>query len=234
MMKKLLTFAFILCLALCATSAMAAGKLTTTQENIRVYKSYNSFYVYFTAEVTNIGNKPTCYNDGLLELFDANGDVLESSTSFKCYPEYLNPGETGYLWTTVTLKNVTEVTDVDDFAFTVTGKSVNANPVHRFATTARYNSYSSGWYTYEYVYTTIANDTGDTVYDYRVVIVLKDSQGKVLWCGSQDEGSVGMLANTSIELRSSLHYESALSDLKDKGYQISDLTLETIAYYTQK
>ena len=229
-MKKFLRFFLILALVLISTTALAAGKLTATQENLRVLPFYGSYYVYFYAEVTNAGDKTVRYEDGLLELYDAQGDTLESSGWLNMYPKTLEPGETGYLWTTLSLDNIENPSDVADYALTLVGKGSNENPVHIFPSSVRYEKQEDGWWTTETLYTILENDTQETVYDTYVVMVLKDGEGKLLWCDCTNTGAVGLLPGTSAEVRDTITYDSIIQQLQEDGLNLGELSFSCIAF----
>ena len=48
------------------------------RENFYVLPYWSGFAGYVYAEVKNIGDKPVQFNGGLLELFDAEGNSIES------------------------------------------------------------------------------------------------------------------------------------------------------------
>jgi len=98
----------LLVLVLLPVSAFAAGKATVTQEAfyVRPFTTYYAGEIY--AEITNTGDKPVIFNGGLVELYDANGDAIESQNLYSCYPAILAPGEKGYLYRTITVKEATE------------------------------------------------------------------------------------------------------------------------------
>ena len=87
-MKKWTALLLTLALALSATSAMAAGKLTVNQETYVAAEGY-SLKSYIFAEVENTGDKNIAFNDCLLEILNADGDPTDNETIYRMYPEIL-------------------------------------------------------------------------------------------------------------------------------------------------
>ena len=230
-MKKIALFALTMVMVLTAVCpAFAAGKLEVTQEKFYSIEPYDdSFYVYIFAEVTNSGDKAVEYNNALWEIYDANGDTLDSSDWLSCYPDVLEPGETGYVSAYMSLDDVESAEDAADYLLTVSGKSAKENNIVRLPATVAY-TYTKGDYrdTHELV-ATVTNDTDKTVYDYRVVYAVKDAAGNLLYTENVQPSYVGILPGTSVEVTRDLSYDSVVETLLEQGVLNFD-QVEVIAY----
>ena len=177
----LLTIACVL-FAICAS---AAGKLTVTQEAffVRPYLSYFAGEVY--AEVSNTGDKPVSFNGGLLELFDPNGDSIESTNLYSCYPEVLEPGETGYLYVSQYVEEATNKQDIDDYSLTVTGKSQSDKKTVRLKSEGSFGEYQMSEYFSSYgTNALITNTSGEPAKDITVVYALFTEDDKLIYVNS--------------------------------------------------
>ena len=77
-MKKMVCLLLACMMTLCSASALAAGKLSVTQENFHYVENYWN-YGYAYAKVENVGDKPIKVNAGVLEIYDADGEVITST-----------------------------------------------------------------------------------------------------------------------------------------------------------
>lgn len=230
-MKKIALFVLTMVMVLTAVCpAFAAGKLVVNQEKFYSIEPYeDSFYVYIFAEVTNAGDKAVEYNNALWEIYDANGDTLDSSDWMNCYPDVLEPGETGYVSAYMSLDDVESAEDAADYLLTVSGKSAKENTIVRLPATVAY-TYTKGDYrdTHELV-ATVTNDTDKTVYDYRVVYAVKDAAGNLLYTENVQPSYVGILPGTSVEVTRDLSYDNIVEELLEQGILNFD-QVEVIAY----
>jgi hypothetical protein len=175
-MKK--TIAILLCVLLLSvsTATFAAGKLSVVQENFHVISSlWTNGYVY--AKVTNAGDKPTKINAGVLEIYDDAGEVIASSDYLSAYAEYLEPGQYTYVKMYSEIKSGT----ASDYNFTLTNKTDNSKRTLRLPVeTDLQLDVKSGWWTYNYMYATVTNDTEEALYGIKVVLALLDAEGNIL------------------------------------------------------
>ncbi len=116
-----IALAALMILVLLCGSALAAGKLSVTQENFYAVEGY-SLYGYVFARIENTGDKPVEYSSGLLEVYDADGNTLCSDTYPSVYGRYLQPGEFAYYKQYERVENQESADVIDDYALTVTGK----------------------------------------------------------------------------------------------------------------
>ncbi len=185
-MKKL--FALVLCIALCLTSAaaLAAGRLSVTQENFHAVPSYTT-YGYAYAKVENSGDKPIKINAGVLEIYDADGEVITSDDYLSAYAEYLQPGEYTYVSMYEEIEGAEDGVTAADYMLTLTGKSDKDGATLRLpVTTDLQLNVEEGWWVHNYLYATITNNTDEPMYDIGVVMALLDEDGNILYMDSDN------------------------------------------------
>jgi len=227
-MKKILV-SFLVILSLCPTVALAAGKLTVTNEVFIVlpYSSYHAGYIY--AELENTGDKPVEYSGGLLELYDADGNSIESTSPYRMYPNVLQPGEKGYIMDYQSVKEATDRSFIDDYLLTATGKGANSSDnVIRYPASAYLDivKRSSSWINY-YQVATFENDTTKTCSDFYVVFVARDKEGNMLHVQHCNPSYVGVLPGSSVEVRYRLDSD-IIEYYEDKGVVID--TVDAIVF----
>lgn len=177
-MKKLICILMAAVLLLACAPAMAAGKLSVSQENFHfVTGVWNYGYAY--AKVENIGDKPIKVNAGVLEIYDGEGEVITSTDYMRSYATYLQPGE----YTYVTMYEEVEDAEVvpSDYMLTLTGKSDNSEIAVRLPVETKLElGVTEGWWDYNYMYATITNNTDATLFDLEIVLALLDGEGNIL------------------------------------------------------
>ena len=180
-MKKWTALLLTLALALSATSAMAAGKLTVNQETYVAAEGY-SLKSYIFAEVENTGDKNIAFNDGLLEILNADGDPTNNETIYRMYPEILAPGEKGYITEYTYPSDASTLDDIADYSLVVTGKSTKDEAPVRLEAAAEYGVAVSTWDSETAaVRVTVTNTTEATLYECNMVFGLYDAEGKLLY-----------------------------------------------------
>lgn len=126
-----------------------------------------------------MGDRPIKVNAGVFEVYDANGDVLTSTDYINAYAAYLQPGEYTYVKLSVEIE---EGQTPDDQMLTLTGKSDSStSALHLPVETKLELGVQSGWWTYNYMYATVTNNTDDIVYNVAVVLALLDAEGNILY-----------------------------------------------------
>ena len=182
-MKKIV--ALLLVLALCGgcMTAMAAGKLSVTQENSHYIDSYGKYFYTF-AKVENVGDKAIKVNAGVLEVYNADGDAITSSDWINAYACYLEPGEYTYVRV---YESIDDDQVPDDYSLTLTGKADKDYANRRFAAETKLElDVDEGWLTRNYMYATVTNTTDDVLYGLSVVMALLDAEGNILYVESDD------------------------------------------------
>ena len=180
-MKRLVAAVLVAMLMLGASSALAAGKINVEQENFMTVKDYND-YAYAFAKVTNTGNKLIRVNAGILEVFDAEGDVITSTDNMYKYAEYLEPDEYTYVYIGAKLEEG-QMANVDDYLLTITGKSESENRTKRLEVKdlSFKRGVQEGYSTYDYAYFTVVNNTDEVMWNVKVIYALLDDLGNILF-----------------------------------------------------
>ncbi len=200
-MKKFAALVLALCLTLSCTAALAAGKLEVSQESYVPVAFYSSFMGCLFAEVTNTGDNNVEFNDGIVEVLNEDGEVVEIENIYSAYPYILAPGETGYVMTTVYANDATSLSDIADHSLTITGKTCKEDAFTHLDVDAKVESYDSWGTTYYRVVFTITNNTSETIYNARTVAGVYDAEGKLLYAGADTLYNVGIPAGTTVEAR---------------------------------
>lgn len=228
-MKKLVSILLTLALCLGCTCALAAGKLNVVQENTYfVVTDYSKNY-YAYAKVENSGDKAIMVNDGLLEVYDAEGTAITSSDWPETYARYLQPGEYTYVSFSC-YEGFEEGAEPNDYALTLTGKANKDNTNVRFPveTELKLNVQEDEWNTYDYMYATVTNSTDEVVYDLYVVLALLDADGNILYVESEGlYGSVGLNPGSSITVRA--YISSDFMEYFEKN-NLTPTSVDAIAY----
>ena len=224
-MKKIvcLMLAAVLCVA--AIPAMAAGRMNVVQENYHYVGGFMN-YVYAYAKVENTGDRPIKVNAGVLEIYDAAGEVLTSTDYENAYATYLQPGE----YTYVEMYEDLEDNQVPaDYMMTLTGKSENDKVAFRLPVEARFElDVKDGWWEYNYLYATVSNPTQDILYDMEVVFALLDGAGNIICIESKGLYSeVGIMPGQSVMIR--LDISSTFTDYYD-AQGIVPASVDALAY----
>jgi len=227
-MKKGMALLVSMALMMSAAAALAAGRTTVTQEAfyVRPVSSYYAGEIY--AEITNTGDKPVVYNGGMIELYNPDGDAIESSNIYNCYPAILGPGETGYLYQTTYVKEAEERKYIDDYMLTVTGKAENEKVTVRMQSEGSYGEFKRSKYWTDYtVFALVTNDTDELLREIRVVFALFDESGNLLYADSVEPRYVGLPPGATIEVRQTV--DSRIVEAWD-AEGIQPARIDTIAY----
>jgi len=225
-MKKLLAFIIVLLIVL-STPAFAAGKLTVTQEAfyVRTYSSYFAGAIY--AELTNTGDKPVKFNGGLIELFNEDGDSIESSNIYSCYPPILGPGEAGYIYFTTPVKEAEEKSYIDDYTLTVTSKGENKEGIKYLPSVGEYIEIQKSSSKDFNLSATIQNDTDSLLKKISVAFALYDADDKLIYTDYTSPYSIGVPSGQTIVVFTNV--ERRIIDVWETD-GISPARIETIAY----
>lgn len=206
-MKKVWILMLTLAMVLSCTSALAAGKLRVEQENFFAVDDYRLYGVAFAC-VKNVGDRPVKVQAGILEVFDTEGETLTSTDYLNSYARYLQPDEYTYVKLSAEVENAT-VDDVDDYLLTVTGKSDNDYTSLRLPVETAYEpDVQTSYYTYDYMYATVTNNTDEPIYDVNVVLVLLTEDNNILYLTSEGMYSdKAIMPGSSIRIRATVDSE---------------------------
>ncbi len=227
-MKKMVSLLLCFVLVLVSVSALAAGKLNVSKECFYVIDNYST-YAYAFARVENSGNKPITVNAGVMEVYDKNGDVVTSSDYLSRYARVLQPGEYTYVSIYKDIDNPDQVEKPYDYMLTVTGKTDEDYKTTRFPVeTELALNVGDGYWTHNYMYATIKNDTEEIVYDLSVVMVLLDAEGNILYLNNDSLfNDRGLTPGSSIVIRTDI--PSAFMDYFTAN-NLTPASVDAIAY----
>ena len=201
-------------------SPEANPELTVLEENFIVWKGYGSDEGFYIAKVQNQNDAPMSISDAVMVLTDADGnEIARKEYLGESGSRYLEPGEISF---------VTMYADVEEgvvpAAYEVT-----------FQTSA--NSYSTdtqvevsgaelriqeGYWTNYYLAATFTN-TGDApVSQVRVVIALKDAEGKLLAIVTPSLYQNELAAGSTITLMDSLDSRT-VDYITENGLELGEL-----------
>ena len=210
-------------------AAMAAGKLTVTQQNFYALNS-TSITGNAYARVENTGDAPVQYNAGLFEVYDASGDTMASTSRLNVYAKYLLPGEHGYVKVSSKLEDADTYKDAADYALTVSGKGSVDSETKYYPSTGEYQTdvEVSDYNKSDYLVATITNNTDETVYEIEVVMALLDAQGNIL-----DIESMALTNSIGIDPGCSIKVRKTVSDDMTDAFERAGLipaSVDTLAY----
>ncbi len=225
-MKKLICLTLALMLALASVPALAAGRLNVVQENFHAVSGWWN-YGYAFAKVENSGDKPIKVNAGVMEIYNAAGEVLTSTDWMSSYATYLQPGEYTYVQMYSELE---EGMVAADYMLTLTGKSDSSMTALRLPVSEVRLSLNEeeGWLTYNYMYATVTNNTDAPLYSIEVVLALLDEEGNILYVDSKELYSeVALMPGSSMIVRRDIS-SSFLEYYAANG--LTPATVDAIAY----
>ena len=227
-MKRVLALGMVLVLVTLAVPALAAGKLFSAQENLYVIPYYDTtVYCNFYAELKNDGDKPVEFSNGLLELYDADGNSIISSDIYYCYPMVLEPGGHAFVYS----NEYPDLGDktIEDHMLSVMGQGKVTQQIVLLDTTAKFETRSDGYYSNDYLTAVITNNTGDILYGFEAVFALKDAEGNLLYVTSSSwyGYNVGILPGSSVQMEMTV--DSTISGYLSAN-NLVPATAECIAY----
>lgn len=161
-----------------AQEPVAGGKLEVKQENAHFIPGYSN-YEYVYAKVENVGGREIKLNDCVLEVYNEAGEVMASKDYGDANAAYLKPGEYTYLSMYVYDNLETEPAK---YSLSITEKTEKDTTNVRFPVeTDLQLNVEEGWWTRNYMYATITNNTDETVFSMEVVLALLDAEGNILY-----------------------------------------------------
>ena len=107
-MKKILLLAWVLALALCAP-AMAQEAGVIVQSSCSIVQSGENYLTYCFAQVHNNTDNVLCLDEGVFELTSGDETLAMEEVS-RLWPQFLAPGEDGYLFDVVPFEQMPQVT----------------------------------------------------------------------------------------------------------------------------
>lgn len=218
MKNKLFAIVAILAVLMLSTSALADGQINLSHEKYTLDDEGEKAYVFALAE--NIGDKAMKLSDASFELLDADGKVLEDTESVKAVADYLQPGESSYVYAVIDLEDVEG--EIADHTFTIKGKENDKYTSVRLATACELDPEDS-----DTALVTVTNDTDDVVYGVKGAVTFLDADENIVAINS-----VSMLSKVGLNPSSSVTMKVAIpSDFEDaaKAIGMKNLTLDAVA-----
>ncbi len=226
-MKRFVSLLMALCLTLCCSAALAAGKLEVTQETYVAVESYGSCTGYLYAEITNTGNSNAEFDSGVLEVLSENGDVTDTSAIYSAYPNVLAPGEKAYLVERIYAEDGVQLSEIADHSLSVLGKTSKDEAAAHLDASAVVEAYE-GWDGTDYrIILTVTNSTDKTVYDALLVVGVYDQDGTLLYADDDVIYRVGIPAGGTLEYRLDVNTDIVACW---KANSIQPISAEVICY----
>lgn len=143
------------------------------------------------------------------------------------YASTLQPGEYTYVQLSAQIQDSTKI--AEDYSLTLTGKSDNLSKIRRIPCTTELKlNYKSGWWTYNYMYAYVTNNTNEPLFGIKIVFALLDAEGNILFVASDD-----LYSNRALTPGSTMIFREDISSafmdyFKAKGFE--PLRVDAIAY----
>ena len=225
-MKKLFALTLALALTCCSFSALAAGKLSVTQENFWVISSYWADAAYAYAKVENAGDKAIDVNAGILEIYDEKGDVITSGNYLQVYPKTLQPGEYTYVSLAMEVQQTKDLGKPEGHQLTLAGKTDDESATVRLP--AELKLAEGEWWKADALEVTVTNNTEETLYGIQAVFAVLDAEGNILWIDSDSQfAAYGLTPGSSAVIRREIN-QSFVNYFTAKG--VTPASVDVIAY----
>lgn len=231
-MKRLILLLLALALLAAAPAASAEGALSVVQEDFHVV-SAQSLYGYLYARVQNTGDAPIRIDGGEFEIMDPDGNALCGTKSLWRYAEYLQPGEYTYVYFYLKIDGAETPDQVGDYSMSIDMREASDKVTFRLPQESSYEpGVQEGSWSYDYITTTLTNDTDRTAFDVTIVRALLDAEGSILYIDSDNMYShKGILPGSSIVLRRAVN-SSFAAYFEENGYEPA--SVDAIAYFYTK
>ena len=223
MKNKLFAIIAVVAMLMLSVSALADGQLSLTHERYTLDDDGEHAYVF--GQVENIGDKTMKVTDASFELLDADGKVLEDTESVKAVADYLQPGESAYVYAVIDLEDVEG--DIADYTFSVKGKEDDKYTTIRLSTACELDPKDS-----DVALLTVTNDTDEVLYGVKGSVTFLDPDDNVVAINS-----VSMLSKVGLNPGASVTMKVEIpSDFEDaaKAIGMQNLTLEAVACCNEK
>lgn len=198
--KRICIFAIAILFCLSMSPTYAVGKLEVVQQNFHfVDKSWYNCYYYLKVE--NTGDKNVTKSNALYEIYDENGDPLESTTyGIYCYPSCIAPGETGYVYCSDDIDDsYSSQADTIDGMVTIIGKTTSNDAPIRYSATGEYTQNSGD----DEISISFTNTTENILWGVKFVVALLDEADNILYVNDFST-SVGLHPGSSFTFNMSI------------------------------
>lgn len=228
-MKKLLAIILLLCLVY--TSAFAVGSLERTETRVvRDAKDSGKYDVNVYIQVKNTGDAAVSLDKAQIYLYDANSTVLEDDTTYGMYPPVLQPGEVGYIYDWMYNVDATLAESIASYSINISNET-DARYIDQITYLPHSVSYAEvipyGDTVNPIATFTITNDTAEAIWEPRMVVIVRSTEGKILSIQTADAYNVGIPAGSSMMYEMDLG-SNYLKKWKAAGHTVG--TLETYCY----
>lgn len=226
-MKKMTVILLIAALLLSSVPALAAGKISVSDERTFVITDKDDQY-YLYAKLENTGNKPIQINTAFLEVYDAEGASIADTSNYSSWAKYLAPGDYTYIKMTIKLDEGLKE-KVDDYSLSIVGKSADDKKTVRLSSAGEYvQDAQDDNKTSAYMYCTLKNDTEAPLSEYYVCFALQDEEGNILYINSfNSTGNLEVMPGSSIRVRVPVE-DAFAAYIAEKG--IVPAKVDVIAY----
>lgn len=218
MKNKLFVIVALMAALLLGSFALAEGQINLSQ--VRYTLDDDGEHAYVFAKAENIGDAVIKVGDASFELLDSDGKVLEDTESVKAIADYLQPGESVYVYSVIDLEDVEG--EIADYSFTVKGKDDDKYTSVRLATRCEPDPKDS-----DVALLTVTNDTEDVLYGVKGAVTFLDAEGNIVAINS-----VSMLSKVGLNPGSTVTMKVEIpGDFEDSAKVIGmqNLTLDAVA-----
>ena len=230
-MKKvisLLVFAVLLCVSACAA---ASENVQIVSDAAYAVDSGSSVTGCAYARVVNNGAS-TVRISASCEFYDRNNRSVGKAEYMNCYPEYLLPGKSGYVfYSHTTLKGASSASQVADYKINIEAKATSIDVgIEDYPHTVRLHTKTEGSYTQRDLDVYIENDTDETLFSTYSLVAILDENDAPVFVGWQFLGYAGILPGSTTVAR--IVIPSHVVEFFDKnGFEITNADS---LVYTQK
>ena len=200
---SLMMLAVLMCL--CAGAAAQSSDVEIISEAAYAVESYGSVYGCAYAFVRNNG-KSMAHVTASCAFFDSSNRKLGGTDYMTCYPDYLAPGETGYVFYSYTnLKDVTSPAQVADYEIKVdVPYTSDSAKVTHYPHTVKLFTTTSGSSTSKALHVYVENDTDELLFRTHTVVAILDENGTPVYIGSNYLSDAGILPGSTTVSRISI------------------------------
>ena len=217
MKNRIISMIAIVCVMMLGVAASAEGRISLTQEKYTLNDDGKCAYVFAKAE--NTGNEVIKVADSEFDLLDAAGKTLEDTESIKVVGDYLQPGESTYVYAVIDLEDIEG--EVADYSFSIKGKDDDKYTSVRLDTRCALDPEDS-----DVALLTITNNTPDILYGVKGAVTFLDGEDIVAINSVSMLSKVGLNPGATVTMKVEMP-----SDFEDtaKAIGMQNLTLDAIA-----